>query len=103
MLLTVNNQGFHGAVLGSKNTCVTDAAYGFLMNGTQLQRDSACQGRPPPGDSKVYPVGRQVPGPSPSDVQPKSKTPPQKSDNLGETLLDLLSKLVGDILGGPHA
>jgi len=103
VLLTVNNQGFHGAVIGSKNTCVTDAAYGFLMNGKQLQRDSVCQGLPLPGDSKVYPVGKQVAGPAPSDVQHRTKTPPHKSESLGDTILDLLGKLIGDVLGGPHA
>lgn len=103
VLLTVNNQGFHGAVLGSKNTCVTDAAYGFLMNGVQLQRDSVCQGLPLPGDSKVYPVGKQVSGPSPTAEQPKSKTPPHQSPGLGDAVLNLLDKLIGDIFGGPHA
>lgn len=103
VLLTVNNQGFHGAVIGSKNTCVTDAAYGFLMNGKQLQHDSVCQGLPLPGDSKVYPVGKQVSGPAPSEVQHKSKTPPHKSESLGDTILDLLGKLIGDILGGTHS
>lgn len=102
VLLTVNNQGFHGAVLGSKNTCVTDAAYGFLMNGKQLQRDSVCEGLPLPGDSKVYPVGRQVHGPRPSDVQTQTKTPPHTSDSLSDTILELLGKLIGDILGGPR-
>ncbi|RNI25426.1 alpha/beta hydrolase [Flexivirga caeni] len=103
VLLTVNNQGFHGAVLGSKNTCVTNAVYGFLMNGKQLQHDSVCQGLPLPGDSKVYPVGTQVTGPAPNAGQPTSPTPPHQSDSLGETILKLLGKLVGDIFGGTHA
>lgn len=103
VLLTVNNQGNHGAVLGSKNTCVTDAAYGFLMNGAQLKEDSVCQGVPLPGDSKVYPTGKQIAGPKPSTADTKKDTPPHKSPSLGDTLLVLLEKLIGDIFGGPHA
>lgn len=103
VLLTVNNQGNHGAVLGSKNKCVTDAAYGFLLNGALISKDSVCQGMPLPGDSKVYPVGKQVTGPKPSIEKDKKPTEKHESDSLGDVLLKLLEKLIGDIFGGPHA
>ncbi|MFC6704970.1 alpha/beta hydrolase [Flexivirga alba] len=103
VLLTVNNQGNHGAVLGSKNTCVTDAAYGFLMNGALIKQDSVCQGVPLPGDDKVYPTGKQVAGPKPSLGDSQKTTPKHKADDLGDILLNLLEKLVGDIFGGPHS
>lgn len=103
VLLTVNNQGNHGAVLGSKNKCVTDAAYGFLLNGALIKQDSVCQGVPLPGDSKVYPVGQQVSGPKPSLDDSKKPTEKHESDDLGDVLLKLLEKLIGDIFGGPHA
>lgn len=103
VLLTVNNQGEHGAVLGSKNKCVTDAAYGFLLNGALIKQDSVCQGIPMPGDSKVYPVGTQVSGPKPHLADSKKPTEKHEADGLGDVLLKLLERLIGDILGGPHA
>lgn len=103
VLLTVNNQGNHGAVLGSKNTCVTDAAYGFLMNGAVPKQDSVCQGVPLPGDSKVYPVGAQVSGPKPGLDDSAKPTEKHESDDLSTVLRTILEKLIGDILGGPHA
>ncbi|HWC23159.1 MAG TPA: alpha/beta hydrolase [Flexivirga sp.] len=103
VLLTVNNQGNHGAVLGSKNTCVTDAAYGFLMNGALIKQDSVCQGVPLPGDDRVYPTGKQISGPKPSLDHSQKSTPKHKSDDVSDILLKLLEKLIGDILGGPHS
>ncbi|GGB30652.1 peptidase [Flexivirga endophytica] len=103
VLLTVNNQGNHGAVLGSKNKCVTDAAYGFLMNGALITKDSVCQGVPLPGDDKVYPTGKQVSGPKPSLDDSKKPAEKHESDSVGDTLLKILEKLIGDIFGGPHA
>ncbi|WP_265445154.1 alpha/beta fold hydrolase [Flexivirga meconopsidis] len=103
VLLSVSDQGAHGAVLGSKNTCVTDAAYGFLTDGIALKQDSVCPGIPLPGDDKVYPVGPKVSGPRPDATQPPTKKPEEKkSPDLADALIKLLEKFVGDILGGPH-
>ncbi|NNG38592.1 alpha/beta hydrolase [Flexivirga sp. ID2601S] len=102
VLLTVTDQGAHGAVLGSKNTCVTDAAYGFLTKGTALQGDAVCPGVPLPDDDKVYPVGPKVTGPRPDAAQPTPKPEEKKLPDLADTLIKLLEKFVGDILGGPH-
>lgn len=72
-LLSVDDQGNHGAVLAGGNPCVEKAAYGYLMNGTLIAKDSVCPGVALPGDSKVYPVGD-----TPQGVQlsmPNDETP----------------------------
>lgn len=55
-LVTVDNQGNHGAYLG-ENPCVERAVTGFLTTGRLPSRDTVCAGVPLPGDAKTYAVG----------------------------------------------
>lgn len=55
--LAVNDQGNHGAVLGSGNLCVEQQTYGFLQNGKLMDKDSVCPGIALPKDKEVHKVG----------------------------------------------
>lgn len=56
-LLSVDDQGNHGAVLAGGNLCVEQKAYGFLQTGSLMDKDAVCPGIPLPKDSQVYNVG----------------------------------------------
>ncbi|NHN57258.1 alpha/beta hydrolase [Calidifontibacter sp. DB0510] len=72
-LLSVDDQGNHGAVLGAGNLCVEQQAYGFLSKGTLPGGDTVCPAIPLPADQQVYPIGTVPEGqklPMPQDTTP---------------------------------
>ncbi len=89
-LLSVDDQGNHGAVLAGGNPCVEKVAYGYLQNGTQLSKDAVCPGVALPDDDRVYPVGGTPEGTR--LPMPKDDTPP-----LIKLLRKLFDKLLEDL------
>lgn len=90
-LLSVDDQGNHGAVLAGGNPCVEKAAYGYLMNGTLIAQDSVCSGVALPGDSEVYPIGDRPQGTQ--LAMPKDDTPA-----LIKSLVSFFRKLLDDLI-----
>lgn len=91
-LLVVDNQGNHGAVVGSKNGCVTTAAYDFLIKGELISSDSVCPALPLPDDENAYEVGQKAEG----DELPTADGYAQQTPDLAQQVLDLLIKIINE-------
>ncbi|GAB3587207.1 alpha/beta hydrolase [Calidifontibacter terrae] len=91
VLLSVDNQGNHGAVLGGGNLCVEKVAYEFLQQGKELPQDSVCPGIPLPRESAVHPVGITPAGGA--LTMPKDPTPQWK-----KLLLAVLGSILDELL-----
>lgn len=55
--LSADDQGNHGVVLAGGNLCIEQKAYGFLQNGTLIDKDAVCPGIPLPKEKDVYSFG----------------------------------------------
>ncbi len=91
VLLSVDDQGNHGAVLGGGNLCVEKVAYEFLQQGKELTQDSVCPGIPLPKDTAVHPVGIKPTGAA--LTMPKDPTPQWK-----KLLLAVLGSILDELL-----
>jgi pimeloyl-ACP methyl ester carboxylesterase len=91
-LLVVDNQGDHGAVIGSKNACVTTAAYDFLIKGKLISSDSVCPGMPLPDDTNAYEVGEKAQGEKLPTTDGYSRAQP----NLAQQVIDFLLKIINE-------
>lgn len=91
-MLVVDNQGEHGAVVGSKNSCVTTAAYDYLIKGKLISSDSVCPAVPLPDDSNAYEVGKKPEG----DKLPTTDGYERQKPNLAQQVLDLLLKIISE-------
>lgn len=91
-MLVVDNQGDHGAVVGSKNACVTTAAYDFLVKGKLISSDSVCPALPLPDDTKAYEVGSKAEGAK----LPTTDGYAQQKPGLAQQVLQLLLKIISE-------
>ncbi|BDZ56357.1 alpha/beta hydrolase [Barrientosiimonas endolithica] len=91
-MLVVDNQGDHGAVVGSKNACVTTAAYDFLTKGKLIAQDSVCPAVPLPDDSQVFEVGSKAQGPQ----LPTADGYARQKPNLAQQVIDLLLRILAE-------
>lgn len=91
-MLVVDNQGDHGAVVGSENACVTTAAYDFLTKGELIAQDSVCPAVPLPGDSQVYEVGSKAQGAQ----LPTADGYARQKPNLAQQVVDLLLRILAE-------
>lgn len=91
VLLSVDDQGNHGAVLGGGNLCAEKVAYEFLQQGKELTQDSVCPGIPLPRESAVHPVGIKPAGAQ--LTMPVDPTPQWK-----KLLLAVLGSILDELL-----
>lgn len=97
-LLSIDNQGNHGAVVAGRNGCVATVAYDFLTQGRLINQDSVCPAVPLPGDQLVYPVGGGLSG----QRLPMSNTYPETQPGVGQQLLQLLLDLLAEATAPRH-
>ncbi|WP_018157342.1 alpha/beta hydrolase [Demetria terragena] len=91
-MLVVDNQGDHGAVVGSKNACVTTAAYDFLIKGDLIGDDGVCPSIPLPNDRTAYEVGEKQDG----EKLPTTDGYARQQPNLAQQVIDLLLKIIAE-------
>ncbi|MDE9364590.1 alpha/beta fold hydrolase [Luteipulveratus sp. YIM 133132] len=89
-LLSVDNQGNHGALVGTTNGCVSTAGYDFLTQGKLIGQDSVCPAVPLTGEKAVYPVGSTIAGPVLPTADAYAKDKPGMAQQLLQELLQML-------------
>lgn len=94
-LLSVDNQGNHGAYAGGGNPCVEKVVEDFLDDGNLIGQDSVCPAIALPKDDRVYPVGATPEG----QMLPMPAPKPKSAKDI---LLALLQELLDQILQPKH-
>ena len=94
-LLSVDDQGNHGAYAGGGNPCVDKVVTDFLDAGRLIDTDAVCPAVPLPEESQVHPVGTTLPG-----TRLDMPQPPRQG--LGEVLRKLLLALLDQVFKPRH-
>lgn len=90
-LLSVEDQGNHGAYVGGGNPCVEKVTADFLDRGQLIGQDSVCPAVPLPSEDQVYPVGAKLPG-------TQLPMPQSQNGGLGSLIRKFLEALLDQIL-----
>ena len=89
-LLSVDDQGNHGALVGTTNGCVSTVGYDFLTKGKLIEQDSVCSAVPLTGEKQVYPVGAKLAGPVLPATDAYAKDKPSLAQQILQELLQML-------------
>ncbi|WP_052596151.1 alpha/beta fold hydrolase [Luteipulveratus mongoliensis] len=88
--LSVDNQGNHGALVGTTNGCVSTAGYDFLTKGKLIAKDSVCPAVPLTGEKQVYEVGTKIAGDKLPTADAYAKDKPSLAQQILQELLQML-------------
>lgn len=91
VMIAVDDQGNHGAVLGGGNLCVEQKSYAFLTKGELPEEDIVCPAIPLPNEQQVHSFGFKPEGKAVE--MPEDPTPTWQ-----KKLLEILGAILQEIL-----